>query len=166
MNRTTITTSAMTLLVASTAVWAQPAIPWYTIDGGGGTSAGGSFTLSGTIGQPDVATMSGGSFTLVGGFWSGAIGGSTACNRADIAEIGGTSEFPGNPDGQLTVDDIIVFVNTFSDGTGCPGGGAPLGPACSLADITDIGDTGFGADGQLTVDDIIAFFNAFSDGCP
>jgi hypothetical protein len=56
-------------------------------------------------------------------------------------------------------------VNTFSDSLGCPGANAPNGPACNLADITDIGDTGFGPDAQLTVDDIIAFFNSFSDGC-
>ena len=50
---------------------AQPySIDWFTIDGGGGTSSGGGYSLSGTIGQPDAGTMSGGSFTLVGGFWS------------------------------------------------------------------------------------------------
>src|SRR5262245_32831185 len=46
-------------------------IDWYTIDGGGGTSSGGQYTLSGTIGQPDAGTSSGGSYTLEGGFWSG-----------------------------------------------------------------------------------------------
>ena len=29
-------------------------ISWYTIDGGGGTSAGGQYILTGTIGQPDT----------------------------------------------------------------------------------------------------------------
>lgn len=46
------------------------AIDWYTIDGGGGTSTGGVYTVSGSIGQPDAGTMSGGQFTLQGGFWS------------------------------------------------------------------------------------------------
>jgi len=46
-------------------------IDWYTIDGGGGTSSGGSFSLSGTIGQPDAGTLSGGDYTLLGGFWAG-----------------------------------------------------------------------------------------------
>ncbi len=45
-------------------------IDWYTIDGGGGTSTGGVYTVSGTIGQPDAGTMSGGNYTLQGGFWS------------------------------------------------------------------------------------------------
>ena len=71
-----------------------------------------------------------------------------------------TDTTPGNPDGQLTVDDIIVFTNLFSDGTGCPGA-----TPCSRADVTGIGGAGAPPDGQLTVDDIIEFFNAFSDGC-
>ncbi len=45
-------------------------IDWYTIDGGGGTSTGGVYSVSGTIGQPDAGVMSGGNFTVVGGFWS------------------------------------------------------------------------------------------------
>jgi hypothetical protein len=45
-------------------------ISWYTIDGGGAMNLqGGSYTLSGTIGQPDAGTQSGGSYTLNGGFW-------------------------------------------------------------------------------------------------
>src|SRR5688572_32852239 len=47
-------------------------IDWYTIDGGGGTSSGGAYTLSGTIGQPDAGTLAGGSYLLAGGFWGGA----------------------------------------------------------------------------------------------
>ena len=46
------------------------AIPWWTVDGGGGTSSGGGYTLSGTIGQPDAGVMGGGGYTLTGGFWS------------------------------------------------------------------------------------------------
>ena len=44
-------------------------IDWCTIDGGGGTSTGGVYSVSGTIGQPDAGTMSGGNYTLQGGFW-------------------------------------------------------------------------------------------------
>ena len=44
-------------------------IDWFTIDGGGGTSTGGVYTVSGTIGQPDAGHMSGGNFTIDGGFW-------------------------------------------------------------------------------------------------
>ena len=45
------------------------AIDWLTIDGGGGSSTGGIYSVSGTIGQPDAGRMSGGNFTLDGGFW-------------------------------------------------------------------------------------------------
>jgi len=47
------------------------AIAWWTTDGGGGTSMGGSYALMGAIGQPDAGAMSGGSYTLAGGFWGG-----------------------------------------------------------------------------------------------
>jgi hypothetical protein len=50
--------------------WGQSySIDWSTIDGGGGASTGGVYTVTGTIGQPDAGAMSGGSFTLQGGFW-------------------------------------------------------------------------------------------------
>jgi hypothetical protein len=46
-------------------------INWYTIDGGGGTSTGGVYTVSGTIGQPDAGgPMTGGNYSVTGGFWS------------------------------------------------------------------------------------------------
>src|SRR5690242_302022 len=48
---------------------AQPALDWFTIDGGGGTSTGGVFSVSGTIGQADAGAMSGGNFSVTGGFW-------------------------------------------------------------------------------------------------
>lgn len=86
--------------------------------------------------------------------------GAAGCNIADVTNVGGTVENPGSPDNQLTVDDIILFVNAFSDGSGCPG----VAP-CNKADVTGIGGPPSTADGQLTVDDIIAFVNAFSEGC-
>jgi uncharacterized repeat protein (TIGR01451 family) len=49
-------------------------IPWFTVDGGGATfSTGGTYSLGGTIGQPDAGgPATGGSYTLAGGFWPGA----------------------------------------------------------------------------------------------
>lgn len=44
-------------------------VDWYSIDGGGGTSTGGVYSVTGTIGQPDAGHMSGGNYTLDGGFW-------------------------------------------------------------------------------------------------
>jgi len=54
-------------------VWAQDySIDWHTIDGGGGTSTGGVYSVRGTIGQPDASqqTMTGGNYSLTGGFWA------------------------------------------------------------------------------------------------
>lgn len=42
--------------------------PW-TIDAGGGASAGGAYDLGGTIGQPDAHSSAAGSYALDGGFW-------------------------------------------------------------------------------------------------
>lgn len=82
------------------------------------------------------------------------------CNVADISHLGGgdPTEFP--PDGQLTLDDLIVMVNNYSGADGCPGD-AP----CNEADITGIGGFPEPPDGQLTVDDLIEFVNSYSAGC-
>ena len=48
-------------------------IDWYKIAGGGGTSTGGTYQVTGTIGQPDASAntaLSGGNYSLTGGFWS------------------------------------------------------------------------------------------------
>lgn len=46
-------------------------IPWHTIDGGGGTSTGGVFTVRGTIGQPDAGgPHTNGIYSVTGGYWT------------------------------------------------------------------------------------------------
>lgn len=67
---------AVGVLLGVSATFAQTGggfdLTWNTMDGGGGTSAGGNFSLTGTSGQPDAGVlMSGGSYALVGGFWGG-----------------------------------------------------------------------------------------------
>ncbi len=50
---------------------AQYSIDWYKVSGGGGTSTGGVYTVSGTIGQHDAGgPMTGGNYSLTGGFWA------------------------------------------------------------------------------------------------
>lgn len=68
-------TLASALIAAPDSPGGGLTISWWTVDGGGGTSEGGSFALSGTAGQPDAGTMSGGLYALSGGFWSGGRGG-------------------------------------------------------------------------------------------
>jgi hypothetical protein len=78
MRKTILISSLLiALLVVTTSALAQAGggydLTWSTIDGGGTTfSAGGSYSLGGTIGQPDAGVLSGGAYTLNGGLWSGA----------------------------------------------------------------------------------------------
>ncbi len=67
------------LLAVSWSVLAQTGdfdLPWFSVDGGGGTSSGGDFTLDATIGQPDASNaLKGGDFALRGGFQAGVVDG-------------------------------------------------------------------------------------------
>ncbi|MBI3850309.1 MAG: hypothetical protein HY298_08480 [Verrucomicrobia bacterium] len=61
----------MALLPCESARAQSYRIDWFTIDGGGGSSTGGVYSVNCTIGQPDAGpTLSGGNFTVDGGFWS------------------------------------------------------------------------------------------------
>jgi hypothetical protein len=64
--------SAAFLLLGLSLAQAQGySVDWYKVSGGGGTSSGGMYSLTGTIGQHDAGMpMTGGSFSLTGGFWS------------------------------------------------------------------------------------------------
>ena len=47
-------------------------LSWWTVDNGGHTfSAGGSYSLGGTIAQPDAGLLTGAGYRLEGGFWLG-----------------------------------------------------------------------------------------------
>ena len=78
MFKTIIILSLSTLLILISAIaLAQSSggdfeIVKSTIDNGGGTSVGGEFSLTGTIGQHDAnhQISTGGGFTLAGGFWA------------------------------------------------------------------------------------------------
>jgi hypothetical protein len=93
--------AAAAIAMTTAPAHAQLSISWYTIDGGGGTSTGGAFTLTGTIGQPDAgAALTAGGFSLSGGFWTGA--GSPPC-RPDL-----------NADGQVNVQDYLAYLQLYS----------------------------------------------------
>lgn len=63
---------AVGVLLSAFAAWAQYSIDWFTVDGGGGTSTGGVYSVTGTIGQPDASPqpLQGGPYSVTGGFWS------------------------------------------------------------------------------------------------
>lgn len=49
----------------------QYSMDWFKVAGGGGTSTGGVYSVSGTIGQPDAGgALAGGNYSVTGGFWS------------------------------------------------------------------------------------------------
>lgn len=96
-------------------------------------------------------------------FVTATLFGTLACNSADITAVGGTDLAPTLPDAQITVDDLLAFVNAFSSAGGCS---STTGARCGLADLTGLGGPPEGPDGQLTVDDLITFVNAYSEGCP
>jgi hypothetical protein len=64
--------AALLLVGSRSALRAQNySIDWYKVADGGGTSTGGVFSISGTLGQPDAGLpMSGGIYSLSGGFWA------------------------------------------------------------------------------------------------
>ena len=50
-------------------------IDWWSVDGGGARSSGGAYALDGSVGQPDVDSLSSARFSLNGGFWFVTSGG-------------------------------------------------------------------------------------------
>ena len=74
MRRTTLLAMLFTglLLLGMTALALASGgyeLTWWSIDGGGGMSAGGSYSLAGAIGQAEAGRLSGGTYELTGGFW-------------------------------------------------------------------------------------------------
>jgi hypothetical protein len=67
-----IISSAIVFSFLACAAMAQNySINWYKVAGGGGTSTGGTYAVSGTIGQQDAGgPMTGGTYSLTGGFWA------------------------------------------------------------------------------------------------
>ena len=59
------------LLVPAMGFAQSYSVDWYKVAGGGGTSTGGTYAVSGTIGQPDASgAMTGGNYSVTGGFWA------------------------------------------------------------------------------------------------
>jgi hypothetical protein len=106
-----LTASALVVLTASAA--GDYAADWWTVDGGGGPlSTGGTYSLGGTIGQPDAGPpLNGGIYSLTGGFWSASIGGVTP---PEPVTISGNASIAGA---------LLGYVNggaqtAIADGTG------------------------------------------------
>lgn len=63
---------ALFVLLGAKTLSAQTySIEWFTMDGGGGTSTGGVYSVTGTIGQHDASgPLTNGQFSVIGGFWA------------------------------------------------------------------------------------------------
>lgn len=48
-------------------------VNWFNVDGGGGASSGGDYSIGGTAGQTDAGTLSGGDYTVSGGLWASSV---------------------------------------------------------------------------------------------
>jgi hypothetical protein len=116
--RFTVAAATVAVLSASAASAQTFDLSWYTIDGGGGTSTGSGFTLSGTIGQPDAGAMTGGGFTLRGGFWPGASDAPCPGARAD-ADCDGLVNFFDIDPFVMALFDLPAYQASFCDGQIC-----------------------------------------------
>lgn len=139
-----LSTAALALLSIASVTANGPSgggfdLSWNTLDSGGGTSAGESFELGGTIAQPDAGpAMTGGGFELVGGFWPGAGGPVVIPCPADI-----------NGDNDVNVIDLLTVISGW--------GACPPPPTACPADIN--------GDGLVSVTDLLAVINAWGT-CP
>lgn len=105
--------AALVLITAFPPLNAQFGLSSFTIDGGGGHTSGGPYSLRSTIGQPDAsAPMTGGAFSLGSGFWgagpSTVLSGYAAWAAANIApgldaSFDGDADEDGFPNGLLYI---------------------------------------------------------------
>ncbi len=91
--------AALAMATVTCPAAAQSDIDWFTIDSGGDTSFGGTFSLAGTLGQFDAgAPISGGGFELAGGFW-------VIMHRRCLADF--------NDDAGVNSQDFFDFLTAF-----------------------------------------------------
>jgi hypothetical protein len=117
--------SATVFFSMTLAALAQYEISWSTIDGGGLlNSNGGSYLLSGTIGQADAKSppvVSGGSYELTGGFWP----------VTQVCYCPGDLTGDGKKDGR----DVQLFVNCVMSGGTCSCADIDAANGVNLADV-------------------------------
>jgi len=105
---------------------AQFSIDWFKVSGGGGTSTGSVYSITGTIGQHDAnGSMSGGNYSLTGGFWS----------------LIGTVQTPGAPllSVSLTTNNSVLVSWPYpSTGFSLEQNGAPGSPNWVAATATPV----------------------------
>jgi len=100
---TAATIAILGVLALGAGASAQYAITSSTIDGGGATLTGSTYTLTGAVGQPDASEISiGATYENTGGFWPGA---------AAAPPPGCLGDLTG--DGDTNVLDFSIFAANF-----------------------------------------------------
>ena len=124
---------------------AQFSIDWYTIDAGGGHTTGGTFEVTGTIGQADANdVVFGGIFEVRGGFWtSGTAPCYANCDLSTTAPI-------------LNINDFQCFLNAFASAQSLP----PNQQTASYANCDQST-----SQPVLNTNDFQCFLNKFATGC-
>ena len=98
-------------------------LTWNSLDGGGGTSTGGTYELTGTIGQADTGVSSAGSLVNSAGFLPGTFG--CVVNLRDLVVFAqkwlsrGTTGADFDRSGRVDIADFAIFSREWMDG--CPG---------------------------------------------
>jgi hypothetical protein len=126
------------IAVTAGAAHAQFTIDWYTIDSGSGAPAGGPFSISGTVGQPDAAIVAGGPFQVTGGFWVGGAAAQTCypnCDNSTVPPI-------------LNIADFVCFQQAFAAGSSYAN--------CDNSTVPPV----------LNIADFVCFQQSFAAGCP
>lgn len=134
-SRMTVRMAAALLLSGAVAVAGTVDLSWSTVDGGGGTSVGGLFELSGTLGQHDASEpLVGGDFSLIGGFWSGA---------GDVIGDCSTHNWDHDSDGDVDLGDFSQFSLCFGGSLNPPAGTCPPGVDADCDNDSDVDQTDF-----------------------
>ncbi len=134
-------TASIILLFSLAGHAQQYEIDCYRVAGGGGMSAGGQYSVTGTVGQHDAGgPLTGGDYSLTGGFWSLAVAvQTTGAPALSIARAGANGVFVSWPApstgfvleqntalvsaGWTTVTDVPAVVNGENQVTvSAPGG--------------------------------------------
>lgn len=132
--------AAIFAITVACPAFSQFDVKWNTTDAGGGSSFGGPWEITGTIGQPDAGKTLNGITVLSGGFWSGVVHGVL------IADM--------NCDGAVNNFDIDPFVFALTDA----GAYQALYPNCDIL----AGD--INGDGAVNNFDIDPFVNLLTGG--
>jgi hypothetical protein len=137
-------------------------LSWFTVDGGGGASSGGIYTVSGTIGQPDAGVFSGGPYVLASGFWA-----AVAVPPSEIV-VNTNDPIIDPSDGFCSLIEAIIAANTDTASGSLPGecaagSGADvisLAASFSLYRLTTVDNTTDGPNGLPSITSEITIVNS------